>query len=153
MVPPSSWGGSIAACVPDHGSILESVQVITNTIPVSVSPQRVTRYAYLLINMPLPIHPLVPPRPTPRRQRVTSQCLPAHQYATFIRGIIPPIFGLDLSPILAFVTLNLLTSSTATLAAEIPQEGEMRERMLSLQKTKTGKLAATRGWMKQRTFL
>ena len=38
------------------------------------------------------------------------------------RGIIPPIFGLDLSPILAFVTLNLLQSSAVSLGAEIPDE-------------------------------
>eukprot|EP00584_Thalassiosira_punctigera_P015681 CAMPEP_0172550506 /NCGR_PEP_ID=MMETSP1067-20121228/30012_1 /TAXON_ID=265564 ORGANISM="Thalassiosira punctigera, Strain Tpunct2005C2" /NCGR_SAMPLE_ID=MMETSP1067 /ASSEMBLY_ACC=CAM_ASM_000444 /LENGTH=205 /DNA_ID=CAMNT_0013338105 /DNA_START=66 /DNA_END=683 /DNA_ORIENTATION=+ len=48
-------------------------------------------------------------------------------YLNLFRGIIPPIFGLDLSPILAFVTLNLLQSSTATLAAEIPQD--LREKM------------------------
>mmetsp|Transcript_6627 Transcript_6627/g.12772 ORF Transcript_6627/g.12772 Transcript_6627/m.12772 type:complete len:197 (-) Transcript_6627:273-863(-) len=48
-------------------------------------------------------------------------------YLNLFRGIIPPIFGLDLSPILAFVTLNLLQSSTVSLAAEIPKE--MRERM------------------------
>lgn len=38
------------------------------------------------------------------------------------RGIIPPIFGLDLSPILAFVTLNLLQSSAVSLGAEIPDD-------------------------------
>lgn len=48
-------------------------------------------------------------------------------YLNLFRGIIPPIFGLDLSPILAFVTLDLLRSSTVSLAAEIPKE--MRERL------------------------
>merc|ERR1712160_205822 len=43
-------------------------------------------------------------------------------YLNLFRGIIPPIFGLDLSPILAFVTLNLLTSSTAAIGCEIPEE-------------------------------
>lgn len=43
-------------------------------------------------------------------------------YLNLFRGIIPPIFGLDLSPILAFVTLNLLSSATASVGAEIPQE-------------------------------
>lgn len=38
-------------------------------------------------------------------------------YLNLFRGIIPPIFGLDLSPILAFVTLNLLQSSSISLAA------------------------------------
>ena len=48
-------------------------------------------------------------------------------YLNLFRGIIPPIFGLDLSPILAFVTLNLLQSSAVSLAAEIPTE--VRERL------------------------
>ncbi|KAL9185420.1 hypothetical protein ACHAXT_003197 [Thalassiosira profunda] len=48
-------------------------------------------------------------------------------YLNLFRGIIPPIFGLDLSPILAFVTLNLLQSSAVSLAADIP--AEMRERL------------------------
>lgn len=48
-------------------------------------------------------------------------------YLNLFRGIIPPIFGLDLSPILAFVTLNLLQSSAVSLAADIPQE--MREKL------------------------
>ena len=43
-------------------------------------------------------------------------------YLNLFRGIIPPIFGLDLSPILAFVTLNLLQSSAVSLAAEIPKD-------------------------------
>jgi YggT family protein len=43
-------------------------------------------------------------------------------YLNLFRGIIPPIFGIDLSPILAFVTLNLLTSSTAAVGCEIPEE-------------------------------
>jgi uncharacterized protein YggT (Ycf19 family) len=42
-------------------------------------------------------------------------------YLNLFRGIIPPIFGLDLSPILAFVTLNLLTSSTAAIGCELPE--------------------------------
>lgn len=41
-------------------------------------------------------------------------------YLNLFRGIIPPIFGLDLSPILAFVTLNLLTSATASVGCELP---------------------------------
>lgn len=48
-------------------------------------------------------------------------------YLNLFRGIIPPIFGLDLSPILAFVTLDLLGKSAVTVAAEIPQE--MREKL------------------------
>jgi len=43
-------------------------------------------------------------------------------YLNLFRGIIPPIFGLDLSPILAFVTLNLLSSATASVGCEIPED-------------------------------
>jgi len=43
-------------------------------------------------------------------------------YLNLFRGIIPPIFGLDLSPILAFVTLDLLGKSAVSLAAEVPEE-------------------------------
>jgi uncharacterized protein YggT (Ycf19 family) len=41
-------------------------------------------------------------------------------YLNLFRGIIPPVFGLDLSPILAFVLLNVLTSATAAVGYEIP---------------------------------
>lgn len=54
-------------------------------------------------------------------------------YLNLFRGIIPPIFGLDLSPILAFVTLNLLQSSAASLGAEIPED--LQEK-LNMQKNK-----------------
>eukprot|EP00970_Alexandrium_tamarense_P005682 scaffold933_cov190-Alexandrium_tamarense.AAC.2 len=47
-------------------------------------------------------------------------------YLNLFRGIIPPVFGLDLSPILAFVTLNLLQSSAVSLAAEVPEEMKLR---------------------------
>merc|ERR1712194_379144 len=47
-------------------------------------------------------------------------------YLNRFRGLIPPIFGLDLSPILAFVLLNVLTSATAAVGAEItPSERKM----------------------------
>ena len=48
-------------------------------------------------------------------------------YLNLFRGLIPPVFGLDLSPILAFFTLNVLTSTTASIGQEIPEE--MKENM------------------------
>lgn len=45
-------------------------------------------------------------------------------YLNLFRGIIPPIFGLDLSPILAFVTLDLLGKSAVSLAAEKKERGD-----------------------------
>jgi len=43
-------------------------------------------------------------------------------YLNLFRGLIPPIFGLDLSPILAFVLLNVLTNVTAAVGAEVTPE-------------------------------
>jgi len=43
-------------------------------------------------------------------------------YLNLFRGLIPPVFGLDLSPILAFFTLNVLTSTTASIGHELPEE-------------------------------
>lgn len=57
-------------------------------------------------------------------------------YLNLFRGIIPPIFGLDLSPILAFVTLNLLTSSTAAVGHELPEGWEDQAK-----KSRFGRLA------------
>ena len=57
-------------------------------------------------------------------------------YLNLFRGIIPPIFGLDLSPILAFVTLNLLTSSTAAVGHELPEGWEEKAK-----KSKFGRMA------------
>jgi len=45
-------------------------------------------------------------------------------YLNLFRGIIPPIGGtIDLSPILAFVTLNVFTNAAAALPAEMPKDG------------------------------
>ena len=48
-------------------------------------------------------------------------------YLNLFRGIIPPIFGLDLSPILAFVTLNAATSATAAVGCEMPEFGKKQK--------------------------
>jgi YggT family protein len=47
-------------------------------------------------------------------------------YLNLFRGIIPPIFGLDLSPLLAFFLLNVMTNVTAAVGAEIPPGGVPR---------------------------
>ncbi|KAL3655800.1 hypothetical protein CASFOL_000196 [Castilleja foliolosa] len=41
-------------------------------------------------------------------------------YLNIFRGVIPPLGGLDLSPILAFLILNAFTSAAAALPAELP---------------------------------
>jgi uncharacterized protein YggT (Ycf19 family) len=42
-------------------------------------------------------------------------------YLNLFRNIIPPLFGLDFSPILAFLLLNVLTNATAAVGCEIPK--------------------------------
>ncbi|CAA3012405.1 ylmG homolog 2, chloroplastic [Olea europaea subsp. europaea] len=45
-------------------------------------------------------------------------------YLNIFRGIIPPLGGtLDLSPILAFLVLNVFTSTASALPAELPSSG------------------------------
>ena len=41
-------------------------------------------------------------------------------YLNLFRGLIPPVFGLDLSPLLAFFLLSVLGNVTAAVGAEIP---------------------------------
>ncbi|KAI3892352.1 hypothetical protein MKW92_015271 [Papaver armeniacum] len=45
-------------------------------------------------------------------------------YLNIFRGVIPPLGGLDLSPILAFLVLNALTSAATALPAELPTTNE-----------------------------
>jgi uncharacterized protein YggT (Ycf19 family) len=46
-------------------------------------------------------------------------------YLNLFRNIIPPLFGLDFSPILAFFLLNVLTNATAAVGCEIPSAATM----------------------------
>lgn len=43
-------------------------------------------------------------------------------YLNLFRGLIPPLFGLDFSPILAFFLLSALTNATAAVGCEIPPQ-------------------------------
>lgn len=43
-------------------------------------------------------------------------------YLNIFRGIIPPLFGLDFSPLLAFFLLSALTNATVAIGAEIPNK-------------------------------
>ncbi|KAL5728602.1 hypothetical protein ACHQM5_001670 [Ranunculus cassubicifolius] len=54
-------------------------------------------------------------------------------YLNVFRGLIPPLGGtLDLSPILAFLVLNALTSSAQALPAELPVDVQSRPKFLHL---------------------
>jgi uncharacterized protein YggT (Ycf19 family) len=48
-------------------------------------------------------------------------------YLNLFRGIVPPLFGLDFSPILAFFLLNVLTNATAAVGAELPTRMMMKQ--------------------------
>lgn len=43
-------------------------------------------------------------------------------YLNLFRGVVPPIFGLDLSPLLAFFLLSVMTNATAAVGAELTPE-------------------------------
>ena len=43
-------------------------------------------------------------------------------FLNIFRGVIPPIGGLDLSPLAAFFLLNVVTSATAAVGAELTPE-------------------------------
>eukprot|EP00527_Entomoneis_sp_CCMP2396_P006461 CAMPEP_0198136866 /NCGR_PEP_ID=MMETSP1443-20131203/435_1 /TAXON_ID=186043 /ORGANISM="Entomoneis sp., Strain CCMP2396" /LENGTH=199 /DNA_ID=CAMNT_0043798153 /DNA_START=58 /DNA_END=657 /DNA_ORIENTATION=- len=53
-------------------------------------------------------------------------------YLNLFRGLIPPIFGLDLSPLLAFFLLSVLTNATAALGYELTPE--MKRKLAQQQK-------------------
>eukprot|EP00593_Proboscia_inermis_P005689 CAMPEP_0171322544 /NCGR_PEP_ID=MMETSP0816-20121228/115032_1 /TAXON_ID=420281 /ORGANISM="Proboscia inermis, Strain CCAP1064/1" /LENGTH=159 /DNA_ID=CAMNT_0011821057 /DNA_START=137 /DNA_END=616 /DNA_ORIENTATION=+ len=48
-------------------------------------------------------------------------------YLNLFRGLIPPIFGLDLSPLLAFFALSVAGQATAAIGHEIPDSMKMMQ--------------------------
>ena len=92
-------GGSVAGMVVSNG--VNSFLSLYNTV--------------LVIRLVLTWFPNTPPAIV---APLSTICDP---YLNIFRGIIPPLGGtLDLSPILAFLVLNALTSSAAALPAELP---------------------------------
>ena len=48
-------------------------------------------------------------------------------YLNLFRGLIPPLGGtIDLSPILAFVVLDLFSNAAAALPAEVDEQGRLK---------------------------
>jgi len=43
-------------------------------------------------------------------------------YLNLFRGLLPPVFGLDLSPLLAFFALNVAGQATAAIGCELPNK-------------------------------
>ena len=65
--------------------------------------------------------------PNPPRAIVEPLATVCDPYLNLFRGIIPPLGGtIDLSPILAFVVLDLFSNSAAALPAEVDEHGRMK---------------------------
>jgi YggT family protein len=63
--------------------------------------------------------------PSPPQFIVEPLATVCDPYLNLFRGIIPPLGGtVDLSPILAFIVLNLFTGSAASLGAELPPSAQ-----------------------------
>ncbi|GAX26915.1 YggT family protein [Fistulifera solaris] len=55
-------------------------------------------------------------------------------FLNLFRGVVPPIFGLDFSPILAFFLLNVVTNATAAVGSTLPHEKLVELRRLQQQR-------------------
>jgi YggT family protein len=66
--------------------------------------------------------------PNPPAQLVGPLSTVTDPYLNLFRGIIPPLGGtIDLSPILAFITLDVFTNSAAALPCELGPDGQMKQ--------------------------
>lgn len=72
-------------------------------------------------------------------------------YLNLFRGVIPPLFGLDFSPILAFFLLNLLSNATAAVGCEIPP-GLAHHNPFLPSKSKPSLSSSNRMWSNCRRF-
>lgn len=50
-------------------------------------------------------------------------------YLNLFRGLIPPVFGLDLSPLLAFFLLSVASNATAAVGAELPPQYQRQQQI------------------------
>lgn len=71
-------------------------------------------------------------------------------YLNIFRGIIPPLGGtLDLSPILAFLVLNVFTSTAAALPCELPVTGSASQQSPPSAQAFIHLTTSQRKWMKR----
>lgn len=104
--------GNFAAIIPGD-SVAETV--ITSGIASTLNLYQ----SALIVRVILTWFPQAPPFLV---NPLSTICDP---YLNLFRGLIPPIGGtFDLSPILAFVVLDLLTGSAASLGAEMPDKAD-----------------------------
>jgi len=65
------------------------------------------------------------------------------------RGLIPPLGGLDLSPILAFLVLNAFTSTAAALPAELPVTEQSKQGLEARLQQPTDVTSSQNKWMRR----
>ncbi|KAI5077445.1 hypothetical protein GOP47_0007269 [Adiantum capillus-veneris] len=71
-------------------------------------------------------------------------------YLNIFRGIIPPLGGtIDLSPILAFLVLNVFTNSAAALPAELPSSGTADMGPLSAERQLLTSTHSQKAWIRR----
>jgi hypothetical protein len=98
--------------------------------PVPIQSARArARHSIYLLRTDRQLLAYHPPRrrfPNPPEFIVGPLSTVTDPYLNLFRGIIPPLGGtIDLSPILAFVTLDLFTNAAAALPAEVDAEGNL----------------------------
>lgn len=72
-------------------------------------------------------------------------------YLNIFRGIVPPLGGLDLSPVLAFFLLNAVTSAAAALPAELPNGAESKGGSASMANQYPNLSTQQKLWLKRQT--
>jgi len=65
--------------------------------------------------------------PNPPQALVGPLAAICDPYLNLFRGLIPPLGQLDLSPIISLGLLNFITSATAALPHELPNDDSMKE--------------------------
>nr|ACJ84760.1 unknown [Medicago truncatula] len=70
-------------------------------------------------------------------------------YLNVFRGLIPPLGGLDLSPILAFLVLNAFTSTAAALPAELPVTEQSKQGLEARLQQPTDVTSSQNKWMRR----
>ncbi|GER51661.1 YGGT family protein [Striga asiatica] len=70
-------------------------------------------------------------------------------YLNIFRGLIPPLGGLDLSPILAFLVLNAFTSAAAALPAELPSTEGLKGIIQTREMASSCLTSSQKKWMRR----
>eukprot|EP00210_Caulerpa_lentillifera_P003905 g3730.t1 len=107
-------GRKFAAIIPGNSSV---EYVITNGLLNFLSLYNFALVGRLILTW-------FPSRPAALERPLSTICDP---YLNLFRGILPTAGGVDFSPIIAFVVLNVFTNATAALPAEIKQKKKKKK--------------------------